>query len=155
MCARALLLLLVALAGCDRRQAPPPKREEPIMNSSPFTTVDKLPPQSGRGEGGAHHSEGYFNFSGRYEKLTGVIIVRTVPTDILGTKANLEISTEQGRVRAYVSDASGKVFRYIEATPGKPAQATVDLIVQGDNYTFRLEAADGEAKGVTYHVWRS
>jgi hypothetical protein len=155
MYARALCLLLVALAACDRKPAQPPRREEPIMNSSPSTGVDKLPPQNGRGEGGTHKSDGYFNFSGRYEKLTGTIIVRTVPTDILGSKANLEISTEQGRVRAYVSDASGKKFYYIEATPGKPATATVDLIVQGDNYTFRLEAADGEARGVTYHVWRS
>lgn len=125
------------------------------MNSSPSTFVDKLPPQNGKGEGGRHESSGFFNFSGRYDKLNGCIIMRTIDVDILGRTANLKISVEQGKIRAYVGDPSGKEFRYIEATPGNPAQTRSDLIVQGGIYTFRLEAVDGEARGVSYHVWRS
>ncbi|HKA91583.1 MAG TPA: hypothetical protein VKE22_28165 [Haliangiales bacterium] len=149
-----VLVLVVVLAGCDHR-AEPPKGQEQIMNSSPSTFVDKLPPQNGKGEGGRHESSGFFNFSGRYDKLNGCIIMRTIDVDILGRTANLKISVEQGKIRAYVGDPSGKEFRYIEATPGNPAQTRSDLIVQGGIYTFRLEAVDGEARGVSYHVWRS
>ncbi len=124
-----------------------------VTNPSPSVHVTDLPPSNGRAKDAVQQKVGHFDITTRFGTVTGSVTVSTIKQDLLGPTVNLEISTEQGRVRAYIMD--GKEYRYIEATPGNPARTRGDLIYGGGYWMFRLEAADGEAKGVTYHVWRS
>jgi hypothetical protein len=152
MCARAFLWVVAVAAfdlGCGERSMNPPAVTDP----SPSVHVPELPPSNGRGKDTVQEKAGALNITTRFGSLTGTITVSTIKQDLVGPTVNLEISTEQGRVRAYLVD--GKEYRYIEASPGKPARTRGDLIYGGGYWLFRLEAVDGEATGVTYHVWRS
>jgi len=152
VCARVFLAAVAVAAsnlGCGERAMNPP----PITNPTPSVHVDELPPSNGRGKDTVQEKKGSFNVTQRYGTLTGTITVSTIKQDILGATANLEVTTEQGKVQAYIED--GKGYQYVEASPGNPARIRGNLIYGGGWYLFRLEAVDGEAKGVTYHVWRS
>jgi len=81
-----------------------------------------------------------------------VISVIVAEQDLNGATANVTLSSEQGRVRIYLQDGNG--YRYIEASPGSAAQTRGDLRYAGGSWWYTLEAVDGEAKGVTAHVWR-
>ncbi|HKA86193.1 MAG TPA: hypothetical protein VKE22_00955 [Haliangiales bacterium] len=124
-----------------------------VTNLSPSVHVSELPPSNGRAKDAVQQKVGHLDITTRFGSLTGSVTVSTIKQDLLGPTVNLEISTERGRVRAYLMD--GKEYRYIEAAPGSPAQTRGDLIYGGGYWLFRLEAVDGEAAGVTYHVWRS
>lgn len=126
----------------------------PITNPTPSTHVSSLPPSNGRQEGkGWEKTVGAFNITTKIDKLVGSVTVPTVAEDLIGPMASLEITTEKGRIRAYIQD--GKEYQYIEATPGNPGRIRGHLLWSGGYYQFRLEAADGEAENVIYHVWRS
>jgi hypothetical protein len=125
----------------------------PVTNPSPSVHVDQLPPAKGKAKDEKGSSAGNFNFSGRIGTLTGAIVMSTVEQDLMGPTANVEISVEKGKARAYIAD--GKGYQYIEATPGKPARIRGDLWYAGGWFVWRLEAVDGDAQGVSYRAWRS
>ena len=125
----------------------------PVTDPSPTLQVGKLPKENGKMTGKVARQDGHFNFSGTIATLTGAVGMATIEQDLLGPTANLEISVEQGKIRAYLRDSQG--YRYIEATPGNPARTRGDLVYSGGTWWWTLEAVDGEARGVTYHCWRS
>jgi len=124
----------------------------PITTLSPSVHVSDLPARKGRGTDTTEKTSGVFNQEMRQGTLTGVISVSVAEQDLNGATANVTLSSEEGRVRLYLLD--GKGYRYIEASPGSPAQTRGDLRYAGGSWWYTLEAVDGEAKGVTAHVWR-
>jgi len=126
-----------------------------VDNPSPSTYVAELPPGKGKGKDGVHKTFGRYDNSGRFGSLTGCVQIHVIEDDQWGYVGNLEISVEEGVLRAYYADDDGKGYRYIEATPGKPARARGTLLYQGGWLSFKLEAVGGDAEGASYHVWRS
>ncbi len=117
--------------------------------------VTGLPSADGKGTGGVHHTKGVpqaFDHRGRYESLTGAIWMRVIEPRVYGPKATVEISVEQGRARAYLAEGNDR-YQYVEATPGKPARMAGDMVLL-HVYRFMLEAVGGEARGVSYRIWR-
>jgi hypothetical protein len=125
----------------------------PITDPTPSVHVPDVPKSDGRGKNAWQEKNGFYNISGRFETLTGSITMTTIKQDNLGPVANLEITVEKGRVRAYIRD--GEEYQYVEATPGKPARIRGDFIYAGGWWSIRLQAVDGDAAGVGYHAWRS
>lgn len=139
-------------------KGPPP----PVTEPSPQVRVEELPKGDfkvtgkqwvGRGEGG-----GFMNRQGFYEALSGTTgeTIRQWE-DYIGNNASLVISVEEGKVRGYLqNNASDKAkggYHYVEATPGKPAQTVGYLMYGGGQLYIKVQAVDGVAKGVRFHVW--
>jgi len=124
----------------------------PITTLSPSVHVSDLPAPHGKGKDTSGSSDGVFNKEMRFGTLTGAISVSVAEQDLNGATANVTLNSEQGRVRLYLQD--GKGYRYVEASPGKPAQTRGDLMYAGGWWWYTLEAVDGEARGVVSHVWR-
>jgi hypothetical protein len=147
-------LLLVGLAlGC--LAAPVSAQPIPEGEDTGIHFVAKLPSADGKGSGGVHKTKGVpksFDHSGRYESLTGAIWMRIVEPRVYGPQATVEISVEHGRARAYLAEGNDR-YKYVDATPGKPAKMAGDMVLLGV-YRFMLEAVDGEARGVSYRIWR-
>ena len=145
---RAHAVLMVAgLAACGRYNYPPP-----VTDPSPTVHVSALPPGGGTQEDTWASTAANFDNQGGIGRLTGGLNVHVIEDDGWGGVANLEISVEKGTLRAYLADGDG--YRYIEAVPGAPARTRGVLIYMGGILVFRLQAVDGEAGGVKYHVWR-
>jgi hypothetical protein len=129
--------------------------EAPEKVAADIHYVARLPSAGGKGSGGVHKTKGVpksFDHSGRYESLTGAIWIRIVEPRVYGPQATVEISVEQGRARAYLAEGNDR-YKYVDATPGKPARMGGDMVLLGV-YRFMLEAVDGEARGVSYRIWR-
>lgn len=134
---------------------PAAAQQVPDGEAAAIHYVTRLPSADGKGSGGVHKTKGVprsFDHSGRYESLTGAIWMRIIEPRVYGPQATVEISVEQGRARAYLAQGNDR-YKYVEATPGKPARMAGDMILLGV-YRFMLEAVDGEAKGVSYRIWR-
>jgi len=124
----------------------------PITTSSPTVQVSELPAPHGKGKDTSEKTFGSFDQEAHWGSLNGAISVSVAPQDLNGPTSNVTLDVGQGRVRLYLQD--GKGYRYIEATPGNPAQTRGDLMYAGGSWWYTLEAVDGEAKGITAHVWR-
>jgi hypothetical protein len=125
------------------------------MASEPVS-VRQLPRANGKGAGGVHEGGGVpakFEFRGRYAALRGAIWMRVIEPRNWGPEATLAIAVEEGRLRGYLGDPGGRGFRYIEATPGAPAQMTGHMILL-HVYRFMLEAVSSDARGASYRIWR-
>lgn len=135
---------------------------------SASVTVTDLPPLTGKGHYGPSTQSGgtqdvtKFDAFGTYDGLTGAVYVTAFETTTSNDRAKLEVSVESGRVRGYLAlgnpalvhmstDQGG--YRYVEATPGHPVKVTGELVYR-KGYGCVLEAVDGEATGVKYHMWR-
>ncbi len=125
----------------------------PITDPTPATHVDTLPESEGKGKTSRQEKIGAFDIKTNFETLTGTITVSTIKQDVVGAKVSLELTSEKGRVRAYLLD--GKGYQYVEASPGSPARIRADAIYGGGYYLYVLQAVDGEASGVVTHVWRN
>jgi len=154
------LILLIGLVACGRIQPTDNDMEilDPIVNPSPSTFVDKLPPVSGTSKGGKGSGGGAaskFDFEYHDFSMTGVSRVGLTEPANTNNIANFEVSVAQGRVRLYFADPK-KGYRYIEATPGQPARITGAMLrpPPGPAYYVLLEAVGSEASGVACHIWR-
>lgn len=119
--------------------------------------VAKLPPQKGKATGGKHKSEGtiltaHLEMSGRYEGLSGAHLVGLFEAESFDPTVTLEIGVEQGRVRGYLALKEG--YRYVEAAPGRSGRIVGWPVYTGTQYAIVLESLDGDAKGVSYRVFR-
>jgi hypothetical protein len=119
--------------------------------------VAKLPPQKGKATGGKHRSEGtiltaHLEMSGRYEGLSGAHLVGLFEAESFDPTVTLEVGVEQGRVRGYLALKEG--YRYVEATPGRSGRIVGWPVYTGTQYAIVLESLDGDAKGVSYRVFR-
>jgi hypothetical protein len=135
--------------------APAAAPQAPGGEGAAIHYVARLPPADGKGSGGVHKTKGVpksFDHSGRYASLTGAVWMRVIEPRVYGPQATVEISVEQGRARAYLAEGNDR-YKYVEATPGKPARMVGDMVLLGV-YRFMLEAVGGEAKGVSYRIWR-
>jgi hypothetical protein len=142
-------LALACLAG------PAAAHQVPGGEVSAIHSVRSLPSAGGKGSGGVHQTKGVsqsFDHSGRYASLTSAIWMHVIEPGVFGPRATVEISVEQGRARAYLREGNDR-YKYVEATPGKPARLEGDMMLLRV-YRFMLEAVDGEAKGVSYRIWR-
>jgi hypothetical protein len=134
---------------------PPPRKEIAVSETAAIQYVDALPPAKGKGTGGVHKTKGVpksFDHSGRYDSLTGAIWMRIIEPRVYGPEATVEISVEEGRARAYLAEGNHR-YKYVEATPGRPARMQGDMVLL-QVYRFMLEAVGGEARGVSYRIWR-
>jgi hypothetical protein len=145
-----VLLVVFALAACNHDAKP----EVPYVTSSPTTHVDELPKLDGKAiDDKGSTGPGLLHSEGRIGTLRGTVPVSLGESTLQGGMGKVEISVEQGKVRAYLRDGK-KGYLYIEATPGQPAGTAGEFIYWGGEYAFRLQAVDGEATGVTYRTSR-
>jgi len=114
--------------------------------------VSDLPAPHGKSKDTSATTFGSFDAEDRWGTLTGAVSVSVAEQDLNGALSNVTLTSEHGRVRLYLQD--GKGYRYIEATPGKPAQTRGDLMYAGGDWWYTIQAVDGEARGVVSHVWR-
>jgi hypothetical protein len=136
-------------------KGPPP----PVTELSPQVPVDELPNDDGKYTGqsvGPGEGGGWLNRVGSWETLTGTL-GSTIGDwqDIIGDNASMVLTVDEGRVRGYLKNESDKKkgYHYVEATPGHPAQTRGYLMYGGGKLYIKLQAVDGVAKGVRYHVW--
>lgn len=103
-----------------------------------------------------------FDTLGKIPTLKGAIYVRAYNTSPSSNAAAFEISVDKGHVRGYLAIGNAAAvhksedqggYRYVDATAGHPAKLTGELIVHG-SYGCVLEAVDGDATNVQYHMWR-
>ncbi len=154
----------IGAVACGRPALKEDTVETPdITNPSPTTWVERLPDVKGKVKGGVEDivkglmGNGLMYYVFDY-KIHGVFLTGSVWITICEQSsnyqgiANYEIAVDQGKVRLYFADEKSG-YRYIEATPGRPAQVR-GWMLHYDPYRIVLEAVDGDATGLMYHIWR-
>ena len=125
-------------------------------DESPSTFVEKLPELSKKFDGletfNAPSTGQVFEYSGRLKVLNAAAFFNLVEgKNSSSDPVTVELQVQSGKVRVYLADLKG--FRYVEATPEHAARITGRLML-GLGYYMVLEAVGGEAKGMSWRVFR-
>ena len=87
--------------------------------------------------------------------LSGAKSLRLIKAESVDSTVDAEVSVETGRVRLYLEEADRKNFRFVEATPGKPAQLRGRMVFDFGQFGTLLESVDGPATMVRYRLSRA
>ena len=95
-----------------------------------------------------------FRASGLYDTLNGALMLRLLKAESVDATVDAEVSVESGRVRLYLEALDGKQYRYVEASPGKPARLRGRLVYDMGRFGLVLESRAGQGSMVRYRVTR-
>lgn len=123
--------------------------------------VPQLPKATGKGTGkGPHSLQGTlgsntpFVASGVYDTLNGAISLRLLKAESIDPTVDAEVSVDAGRVRIYLEEEDRKNFRFVEASPGKPARLRGRMVFDIGQFGTYLESVEGQATMVRYRLSR-
>jgi Leucine-rich repeat (LRR) protein len=142
--------------------APAPSAAPAAAATGAGGVVPQLPKADGKVTGkGPHSIQGTlgsntpFVASGVYDTLSGAKSLRLIKAESVDSTVDAEVSVETGRVRLYLEEADRKNFRFVEATPGKPAQLRGRMVFDFGQFGTLLESVDGPATMVRYRLSRA
>lgn len=156
--------VVLTLDGNPLGAAPAPASASATASPSASATggvVPQLPKADGKVTGkGPHSIEGTlgsntaFEATGVYDSLTGAKSLRLLKAESVDPTVDAEVSVATGRVRLYLEEADRKSFRFVEATPDKPARLRGRMVFDFGQYGTLLESVEGTATQVRYRLSR-